>query len=129
MQAAFLRVMLPLLDSWNARRRDIANRYSREISHAKIAVPPESGADYVAHLYVVRTPEREGLQKHLSGAGVSSEVHYPVPDYRQPLFGDHFSDKTLSVTEEACITVVTLPCFPELTDDEVTQVIEACNQW
>ncbi|WP_448102419.1 DegT/DnrJ/EryC1/StrS family aminotransferase [Luteibacter jiangsuensis] len=128
-QAAFLRVMLPLLDGWNTRRRQIANRYSADIRHAKITVPPVSGEDFVAHLYVVETEDREGLQKHLAAAGVHSEVHYPVPDYRQPLFGTRFADVRLPMTERSCASVVTLPCFPELTDDEVARVIEACNQW
>jgi len=129
MQAAFLRVMLPLLDGWNERRREIANRYSSEISNSKIVVPPVSGEDFVAHLYVVRTDDRSGLQKHLTGAGITSEVHYPVADYRQPLFGDQFANLALDVTDQACATVVTLPCFPELTDEEVSRVVEACNRW
>lgn len=129
LQAAFLRVMLPLLDGWNKRRRDIANRYSNEIRNTKITTPPASGEDFVAHLYVIRTTDRAGLQRHLEDAGVSSEVHYPVPDYRQPLFGDRFSALTLAATDKACVEVVTLPCFPELTEEEVARVIEACNQW
>ncbi|APO95168.1 MULTISPECIES: DegT/DnrJ/EryC1/StrS family aminotransferase [Xanthomonas] len=128
-QAAFLRVMLPLLDGWNARRRAIANRYSREIKHANIAVPPVSGEDFVAHLYVVHTDNRTGLQKHLADADVSSEVHYPTPDYRQPLFAGRFDDIALKATDHSCSHVVTLPCFPELTDAEVSRVIEACNSW
>lgn len=129
MQAAFLRVLLPHLDDWNARRRDVANRYSREIRHDRISVPPTGGAEYVAHLFVIRTNSRAALQAHLAEAGVSTEVHYPTPDYRQPLFGDLHTDTVLPVTEETCRTVLTLPCFPELTDAEVTRVIEACNQW
>lgn len=129
MQAAFLRVLLPHLDEWNARRRNIANRYSSEIHHDKISVPAFGGAEYVAHLYVIRTNDRTGLQAHLAEAQVSSEVHYPVPDYHQPLFGDLHKNTVLTVTDEACQTVVTLPCFPELTDAEVTRVIEACNRW
>lgn len=128
-QAAFLRVMLPLLDGWNQRRRDIANRYSAEIRNAKIAVPPRGGEDFVAHLYVVHTDDRAGLQSHLTANGVNSEVHYPVPDYRQPLFSDRFSATTLPNTDRSCASVLTLPCFPELTDDEVTRVVEACNRW
>jgi len=128
-QAAFLRVLLPLLDGWNDRRRDIANRYSAEIRHSKIGVPGESGNDFVAHLYVVHTDDRAGLQSHLAANGVSSEVHYPVPDYRQPLFGERFASTTLPHTDRSCASVVTLPCFPELTDEEVTRVIEACNRW
>ncbi|MEA9563697.1 MULTISPECIES: DegT/DnrJ/EryC1/StrS family aminotransferase [unclassified Xanthomonas] len=128
-QAAFLRVMLPLLDGWNARRRDIANRYSREIKHANIVVPPVSGVDFVAHLYVVHTNDRAGLQKQLADASVNSEVHYPTPDYRQPLFAARFDGIALKATDYSCSRVVTLPCFPELTDAEVTRVIEACNSW
>jgi len=128
-QAAFLRVMLPLLDGWNDRRREIANRYSAEIRHAKIDVPRESGDEFVAHLYVVHTDDRTGLQSHLTANGVSSEVHYPVPDYRQPLFGERFASTMLPHTDRSCASVVTLPCFPELTDEEVTRVIEACNRW
>ncbi|MBB6339284.1 dTDP-4-amino-4,6-dideoxygalactose transaminase [Xanthomonas arboricola] len=128
-QAAFLRVMLPLLDGWNSRRRDIANRYSREIKHSDIVVPPVGGEDFVAHLYVVHTSNRAGLQQHLADASVNSEVHYPTPDYRQPLFAGRFDGIALKATDHSCSHVVTLPCFPELTDAEVSRVIEACNSW
>ncbi|WP_282276407.1 DegT/DnrJ/EryC1/StrS family aminotransferase [Stenotrophomonas sp. PS02297] len=129
LQAAFLRIMLPLLEGWNDRRREIANRYSDEIHHPDIKVPARGGDDFVAHLYVVHTDDRAGLQKHLSGAHVASEVHYPIPDYRQPIFGNEFQGVSLPWTEASCNAVVTLPCFPELTDDEVSRVIEACNGW
>lgn len=129
MQAAFLRVLLPHLYGWNARRRDIANRYSAEIRHENISVPPPGNDEFVAHLYVARTGNRDGLQAHLLEADVASEVHYPTPDYHQPMFGERFAATALPVTEDACRTVITLPCFPELTDDEVTRVIEACNRW
>ncbi|MGE7138642.1 DegT/DnrJ/EryC1/StrS family aminotransferase [Luteibacter sp. NPDC031894] len=128
-QAAFLRVMLPSLDAWNARRREIANRYSDGIRHARIGVPPQGGDEFVGHLYVVHTEDRTGLQSHLAASGVKSEVHYPVPDYRQPLFAGQFSSTSLPNTDLSCASVLTLPCFPELTDDEVTRVIEACNRW
>lgn len=129
LQAAFLRTMLPLLDGWNERRREIANRYSREIRNDRISTPPVSGEEYVAHLYVVQASDREGLQKKLADAGVGSDVHYPVGDHRQPLFQQRFISVVLPATESACGNVLTLPCFPELTDQEVETVIEACNQW
>jgi dTDP-4-amino-4,6-dideoxygalactose transaminase len=129
LQAAFLRVMLPLLDDWNARRREIANRYSRSITNDRIQVPPPRGDEYVAHLYVVNVPDRERFQRHLADAGVGSDVHYPIADHRQPLFRDRFASTRLPYTEEACRSVVTLPCFPELTDDEATRVIQACNSF
>lgn len=129
LQAAFLRVVLPNVDRWNAKRREVANRYSREIRNPKIQVPAPSGEEYVAHLYVVNSARRDDLRRHLADLGVGSDVHYPVADHRQPLFGDRFCTTALPVTESACETVLTLPCFPELTDDEATQVISACNSF
>lgn len=129
LQAAFLRIMLPLLDGWNARRREIANRYSREIDNERIQVPPASGEEYVAHLYVVQASDRTELQQHLAAAGVSSDVHYPTGDHRQPLFRDRFVSTILPSTEAACQSVLTLPCFPELTDHEAARVIQACNNF
>lgn len=129
LQAAFLRVMLPHLEAWNTRRREIANRYSSEIHNERIRLPAVSGEEYVAHLYVVETSERAGLQGYLVRAGIGCDVHYPTGDHRQPLFGGRYSSTVLPVTEAACESVLTLPCFPELTDLEITRVIEACNQW
>lgn len=129
LQAAFLRQMLPMLNSWNAQRRAIANRYSSQIRHPKISVPPVRGDDFVAHLYVVKSTERVALQQHLAACGVDTDIHYPTPDYRQPLFDRRFEGTRLTITETACEQVLTLPCFPELTDSEVSQVVDACNQW
>lgn len=129
LQAAFLRVMLPHLGDWNTQRRKIANRYSCEIRNKRIRVPSESGEEYVAHLYVVQAFDRDGLQRHLADAGIGSGVHYPIGDHRQPLFGNLFAGAQLPVTDAACQNVLTLPCFPELAELEVTRVIEACNEW
>lgn len=129
LQAAFLCRMLPVLDSRNARRRDIANRYSREIVHPRIQLPPIGGPEYVAHLYVVQTASREALSAHLQAAGVGSDVHYPIPDHRQPMHADRYASVTLAVTETLSQRVLTLPCFPEMSDAEVDRVIAACNRW
>ncbi|HET7834012.1 MAG TPA: DegT/DnrJ/EryC1/StrS family aminotransferase [Gallionella sp.] len=129
MQAAVLRVMLPLLDQWNARRREIAARYSEGISHPKVNVPPVHGTEYVAHLYVIRTPERDRLKQHLSDAAIPSDVHYPVPDYAQAACRDLCDRVNLPVTAQACNEVLTLPCFPEMRDDEVDSIIACVNSW
>jgi dTDP-4-amino-4,6-dideoxygalactose transaminase len=128
-QAAMLLGMLPLLDAWNARRREIASRYSTGIRHPGIQVPPATGEDYVAHLYVVRCSRREALRAHLASLDVQSEIHYPSPDHRQPCHGGRFDTVSLPVTELRAETVLTLPCFPELSDHEVQQVIDACNSF
>lgn len=129
MQAATLNVMLPHLDGWNARRRDIANQYSQLIRNPAIDTPPVSGSEYVAHLYVVRTNRREELRAHLLANGIASDVHYPVPDHRQPCFAGGHADVSLPHTEQDAGQVLSLPCFPELTDDEVDIVVNACNRF
>lgn len=128
-QASMLRHMLPLLDSWNERRRTVANRYSAEIHNERIALHPPAGSEYVGHLCVARTTDRAALHAHLQHLGVQSEVHYPTPDHRQPCFGERYDTITLPVTETLCDTVITLPCFPEITDEEVQRVIDACNRF
>src|SRR5690606_32500985 len=119
LQARILSVKLPLLNGWNRRRRDIANRYSQHIQNARIAVPGSAGENHVAHLYVVYSDCRDQLRDHLALAGIASDVHYPLPDHRQPCFAGRHADLSLPVTERHARTALTLPCFPELTDDEV----------
>jgi len=128
-QARMLTAMLPLLDGWNQRRRDIANRYSYKICNERIEVVPPSGPEYVGHLYVVRTDHRESLRQHLAEHGIQTDIHYPTPDHRQPMHEGLFQHVQLPVTESDAARVLTLPCFPELTDEEVTRVVQACNRF
>jgi dTDP-4-amino-4,6-dideoxygalactose transaminase len=129
MQARLLHAMLPELDAWNARRRAIADAYADGIRHAAIELPPPAQEDYVAHLYVVRCDRRDELRAHLAAQGVQSDVHYPLPDHRQPCHGDRFAGVSLPVTEADALRVLTLPCFPELEDAEVRRVVGACNSF
>jgi len=127
LQAAILSEFLPHLDSWNARRREIAARYSTEISHPYVKMPPVGAEDYVAHLYVVRLSQRDALRNHLRDRQVASDIHYPIPDYRQPVFGELNSNIHLANTEKLSHDILTLPCYPEMTRDEVDVVIDAVN--
>jgi len=129
MQAALLLQLLPRLDQWNARRRDIANLYSENIRHDDLRVPNISGPEYVAHLYVINSPRRDELRHHLTTQGIGTDIHYPLPDYRQALFAGKFSDISLANTEALCSSCLTLPCYPELGDDEIQRVINACKQF
>ncbi|PJK14214.1 erythromycin biosynthesis sensory transduction protein eryC1 [Lysobacteraceae bacterium NML07-0707] len=128
-QAQILLTMLPLLDGWNARRRDIANRYSNAISNPRITVPAIAGEEYVGHLYVVRCEQRDALREHLAQRHIQTDIHYPIPDHRQPCHNGAYAGIYLPVTERLAATALTLPCFPELSDSEVERVIEACNQF
>lgn len=129
LQAAILRTKLPRLDGWNRRRREIARRYRDGISNAAILTPALRGDDDIAHLYVVRANARDRLRAHLAANGVRTDVHYPIPDHRQRVFGGRFDALRLPAAEELAATVLSLPCFAELRDDEVDCIIDACNRW
>lgn len=129
MQAAILREFLPLLDGWNNRRREIATRYAELIKNPAVQLPAFNGDDYVGHLYVIETAHPESLRTYLKSNQIASEVHYPIPDYKQPVFGDRFASIKLPVTEKLAGTILTLPCYPELIDADVRNVAEAVNAW
>ncbi len=128
-QAAVLRLMLPMLDSWNVRRREIAVLYSKGIIHKEILTPAVCGNEYVAHLYVIRTTKRNSLMKYLSEAGIPTDIHYPIPDYNQLPCKFFFSEIRTPITEMQCNQVLSLPCFPEMTDEEIQYVIATLNRW
>jgi aminotransferase EvaB len=128
-QAAVLRAKLPQLDAQNAQRRAVAARYNQAFAGLPLQLPVSVGDDYVAHLYVVRSRQREALRAHLSAAGISSEVHYPIADTRQPAHVAREGQPALPVTEAACASALTLPCFPGLGDADVERVIAAVRQF
>ena len=84
---------------------------------------------YVAHLYVLEAPNRAGLMAWLKGKGIPFDVHYPIPDHRQAVFGGKYDGLRLENTERACDLVLTLPCFPEMTEEDAAEVIDAVNGW
>jgi dTDP-4-amino-4,6-dideoxygalactose transaminase len=129
LQAAFLRIMLPLLDDWNARRRDIAARYTAGITHPAITRPALDGDAWVAHLYVIQCERRDALRAHLEAHAIGVDVHYPIPDHRQPLLAAAHAGLSLPQAERQARTALSLPCFAELRDEEVEAVIAACNTW
>lgn len=127
LQAAILRIKLPLLDQWNASRRSIAKRYNEAFAKLDMVLPSSVNEDYVAHLYVVRVKNRADFSAALKEQGVNTDIHYPIADHDQP--GYKAESVSLKETELACQTVVSLPCFPGLTDDEVSRVIEAVTTY
>ncbi|PTY06622.1 erythromycin biosynthesis sensory transduction protein eryC1 [Opitutaceae bacterium EW11] len=129
MQAAILRVKLGHLETWNARRRRIAEYYNAAFAKTKLQVPRIQDEGYVGHLYVVRTRDRELIRERLRNVGVATDVHFPVPDHRQKSVVSRLKNEfDLPETEANCATVMTLPCFPELSDSEVEYVANAVVQ-
>jgi dTDP-4-amino-4,6-dideoxygalactose transaminase len=125
MQAALLREKLPMLDVSNQQRRSIAKRYNRAFSALPLRCPPSVGTDFVGHLYVVRCADRDALRTHLERCDIATDIHYPLPDHLQTGYFSAQTSGELPVTEDACRTVLSLPCFPGLTEDEQTSVIAA----
>jgi dTDP-4-amino-4,6-dideoxygalactose transaminase len=130
MQAAILRAKLPHLDGWNERRRATAARYSSAFENLPLRAPCMPDESYVAHLYVIRTPDRVLIRDGLKAAGIATDVHYPIPDYRQASVAPQLQGAMpqLPLTEQCCDHVLTLPCFPEMTDAEVDTVIQAVHR-
>jgi len=128
-QAAVLSEFLPYLDSWNERRRDIASQYSLNITHPSVKLPLVGGGDYVAHLYVIRCSERDRLREYLQRLDIATDIHYPIPDYRQPIFVKRFSELLLPNTEQLAQECLTLPCYPEMVQADVERVVSAINHF
>ena len=128
LQAAVLRVKLRHLDRWNAERRDRAAAYTRALAGIPGLTLPAERAGFTSawHLYTVRTPRRDALQKHLQDDGIATAVHYPRPIHLQPAMapaGGRVGD--LPVSEQSSREVLCLPLYPELTDAQVERVAAA----
>ncbi len=122
LQAAILRVKLAHLDAGNARRRDIAKAYDAVLGpHAP---KRRKGSEHVYHLYVVRVTNRDAVQAHLRARGIGSGIHYPMPVHTQPAYAGRVAlgPAGCRATELASAEVLSLPLYPELTDEDVAQV-------
>ena len=128
LQAAVLRVKLRRLDQANARRGVVARAYAAELEGLPLVLPRQADGDtHVWHQYVVRTPERDRLRQVLSDRRVMTAVHYPEPVHRQPAYAARLAigPGGLPVTDAVTPEVLSLPIYPELTDESVARVIEA----
>jgi dTDP-4-amino-4,6-dideoxygalactose transaminase len=127
LQAAILRVKLRYLDAANARRQAIARAYDAALGAR--APRRRRGSEHVYHLYVVRTPDRDQMQARLRERGVGSGVHYPVPVHLQPAYAGRvrLGPSRCTETERAAAEVLSLPLYPELTDDQVAVVCRAID--
>jgi len=133
-QGAILDAKLPELDVWNDERRAAARRYNKALSDEPVVTPSESDdVDHVFHLYVVRTSdvnERNALQSHMSDWGISTGIHYPVPVHKQPSYQAlNLGSITLPVTEEITNCILSLPMFPEISDEQINAVVRAVHSF
>ena len=130
--AAVLRVKLKRVDQWSERRREIATLYDRGLAGTPLTLPfTPRGYDHVYHLYVVESDDRDGLQAYLQSKGITALTHYPIAIHQQEGFpwGRSARVGSLPVSEESAASVLSLPMYPELTNQEVERVIEEVINW
>ena len=123
-QGAVLGVKLRHLDEWSQGRRRVARRYHELLADTPLQLPREADyAESVYHLYVVRHPRRDDLKKHLEANKVGCALHYPLPLHLQKCYaslGHRVGD--FPVTEKAARECLSLPIYPELTDEQIQRV-------
>jgi len=126
-QAAILRVKLPLLGQQNQRRRQIATYYRQKLQGLPIALPVEREyGEHVYHLFVVRTPLRDALAAFLRDRGILTLVHYPIVIPLQPAMAKFdYRPGACPVAERWAAECLSLPIYPELTHDQVEEVCAA----
>ncbi len=129
--AAILRAKLKHLAEWVAARRRLAQLYGELLAQAPVALPAEAPpARHSYHLYVLRSVRRDGLQKHLRDNGIGTSIHYPMPVHFQKAYRHlGYKEGDLPQAERACREVLSLPLYPELTEEEVRYVASAVGSF
>jgi perosamine synthetase len=127
--AAFGLVQLKHLDGWNEQRRQVAKMYGKHLDGIKeITLPPKGTKDItpVFHLYAVRCSKRDDLAEYLNKNGIEAGVHYPVPIHLQPIYKQLYGFKggEFPVSEALANEMISLPMFPDMSEDEVRRVAE-----
>lgn len=131
LQAGLLRIKLSHLNELTEEREKIANRYLSEIKNPKIELPKvREGVTSVWHLFVIKTDERDKLQKYLESNGIGTVIHYPIPPHLSKAY-DYLGYKAgdFPITEKYAETVLSLPLYNGMTDDEQNYVVEVINRY
>ncbi|MGA2859176.1 MAG: DegT/DnrJ/EryC1/StrS family aminotransferase [Candidatus Sulfotelmatobacter sp.] len=126
-QGAILRVKLRHLERWTEARRAIVGKYNLLLVGSGVERPTEMPwARHVYHVYTLRTDDRDALHAALQTEGIQTGIHYPVPVHLQPAYADlGYARLTLPESEKAADQVLSLPLYPEMTDDQIERVSEA----
>ena len=131
-QAAFLSVKLKSLDKWNKERRRIAKRYLSEITNPRVRLPKASDNEYehTYHVFVVCCPQRNELEKYLTENGIGTLKHYPIPMHLQKAYLDlGLKEGDLPIAEELSKSVLSIPMYYGMDDEEVQYIIDTINKF
>ncbi len=133
LHAAILSVKLKQITPWTDRRREIAARYTRGLQGTSFTLPYEpSGYRHVYHLYVIEHPKRDTLEAFLLKSGIDVKLHYPIAIHQQEGYPwGRLADAKPHVPhcEQNAATCLSLPMFPELTEEEIDYTIAKCIEW
>ena len=131
-QAAFLRVKLPHLDKWNEERRKIAKKYFEGIKNPliKLPLPPSEDFSHIYHVFVIRCDRRDELEKYLLENEIGTVKHYPIPIHLQEAYKNLGIKKSeLPIAEKISKTVLSLPMYYGMTDEQIDYVIGIINNF
>jgi dTDP-4-amino-4,6-dideoxygalactose transaminase len=125
LQAAILRVKLPYLKAWNARRTELAGRYSAGLAGLPLELPVTvPGNSHIFHVYAVLAERRDELQQFLADRGVPTIIYYPRPLHLQAVYADlGYREGDFPVAEAVSRRILPLPMYPELTEEQVDYVV------
>jgi dTDP-4-amino-4,6-dideoxygalactose transaminase len=130
LQAAVLRIKLRYLEQWNAARQAHAQAYTERLRGLVEAVPvAQPWGTHVYYVYVVRVPQRDHFRQVLEQEGIATGIHYPIPIHLQPACVQYgYKAGMLPVTEEVTERIVSLPMYPELTDEQIQRVVDVVKK-
>ena len=130
-QAGILRIKLKYLDKWNLERKRIADFYLQEIKNKNITKPLIADySDPVWHLFIVRTEERDRLQKYLEEHGIQTLIHYPIPIHLQEAYKDMgWNMGDFPIAEKLSKEILSLPMWPGMTEKQIKHVVNTLNNW
>ncbi|MEK7544387.1 MAG: DegT/DnrJ/EryC1/StrS family aminotransferase [Patescibacteria group bacterium] len=136
LQAAILQVKLKYIKQWIRERQRLARRYDEGLKPLALILPSQPQkvspfeAKSVYHLYVIRHSRRNAIQKYLQKRGLGTAIHYPVPIHLMPAYKNlGYKKGSFPVAEAACNTVLSLPLYPGLTDEDQDRVIHALKSY
>ena len=128
-QAAILDVKLKYLDHDNAKRKEIAQYYLKNIKNPLISLPQTySENSHVWHVFVLRVKDRTKFQSYLNDNGVQTIIHYPIPPHKQECYKE-LNHLSFQITEQIHNEIISLPISPVMSDDEVRKVVEVVNSY
>ncbi len=131
LQAALLNIKMRYLDNSTIKRREIAKLYHKELNSLNLILPVEKKYEKsVYHTYIIQTDQRNQLKEYLAGKGIETKIHYPIPIHLQQAAKYlNYKKGDFPITEKQSETILSIPVYPELTNDEVTYIVRTIKEF